>query len=406
MDSKIILFKNKKDCCGCGSCMNICPRQAIAMKKDLTGFVFPVIDEEKCIKCGLCKKACAFRKENNMSMKKPLEVYAAASKEDVVLEATASGGIFTVLAKKVLFHNGVVFGAALLHENEQFIVKHIGIDNAADLWMLQGSKYVQSDLGHTYQEVKEYLVNDKIVLFSGTPCQIAGLNSYLGKEYEKLITVDVICHGVPNQFFFNSYIKTLEKKLEGSIRAYKFRDKSLGQGMHTKIEYDDKKGNEKVYITDGYLTSYFFLFLKSYIYRENCYTCPYAQEKRPSDITIGDFWGVYNVHSSEMEKSSMSDDKGISCILVNTKKGKRVIKGVSNDLNMFESTFDKAAAYNGQLKNPSTRSGEREKILGIFEKDGYDAVDKYYRNNFRKERAYYKIKSMIPRSIKQKLKGR
>lgn len=402
----MVLFEENKDCCACGACMNICPRQAISMKEDAAGFIYPVIEEEKCIKCGLCKKACSFRKENNVSMKESIKVYAAAATEDEVLKAAASGGIFSVLAKNVLLNNGIVYGAVLIRENEQFVVKHIGIDDIADLWMLQGSKYVHSELGFTYQEVKEKLLNDKIVLFSGTPCQIAGLRSFLGKEYEKLVTVDVICHGVPNKRFFNSYINVLERKLKGNIYTYIFRDKTLGQGMHTKVEYCDKKGNGKVFITDGYLTSYFFLFLKSYIYRENCYTCPYAQEKRLSDITIGDFWGIYNVHSTEVEKSKMSDDKGISCVLVNTDKGKKVIEAVSKDLYMFESTFDKASAYNGQLKCPSPRSQERDKVIEIFEKDGFEAVDKYYKNKFRKERMYYKIKSMIPRNIKKKLKGR
>lgn len=403
-EKNIVLFGKKEDCCGCGACMNVCPRKAISMKEDTAGFVFPEIDEEKCVKCGLCRKVCTFREEAEY-MNEPLAVYAAAAKEDNVLKGAASGGIFSVLAKKILLSNGIVYGAALTHDEDLFTPKHIGISDMVDLWKLQGSKYVQSEIGNTYKEVKENLINDKSVLFSGTPCQVAGLKSYLGKEYEKLITVDVICHGVPNKRFFNDYIKVLEKKLGGRIDSYKFRDKSMGQGMRTRVNYCDRKGNSRVYTTDGYLTSYFYLFLKSYTYRENCYSCSYAQKKRPSDITIGDFWGIYKVHSSEIEKSQMSDDKGVSCILINTDKGKKVIETVKDELHMFDSTFEKAAAYNGQLNSPSPTSEERDKIIKIYEKDGFVAVDKYYKNKYRKARLYYKVKSMIPRRIKKKLKG-
>ena len=197
----------------------------------------------------------------------------------------------------------------------------------------------------------------------------------------------------------------MEKKLDGRIDSYKFRDKSMGQGMHTRVDYYDKNGNQRIYTTDGYLTSYFYLFLKSYTYRENCYSCPYAQKKRPSDITIGDFWGVYKVHESEMQKSEMSDDKGISCVLVNSDKGKKVIDAVSDELYMFSSTFERAAAYNGQLKSPSPRNAERDRVMEIYKRDGFEAVDTYYIKKYRKERLFYKVKSMIPRSIKKKLKG-
>ena len=211
---EIKLFKEKNDCCACGACLNICPKQAISMQKDEYGFLYPQIDKGKCIKCGLCLKTCAF--QNSELKNIPIKTYAAQS-DNTDLKESASGGIFASIATNVLREGGVVYGAAMEMENDKLIVRHIAVENDADLIKLQGSKYVQSSTEKIYQDVKKKLNDNRLVLFSGTPCQVDGLNSYLGKTYDNLITIDIICHGVPNNQMFQDYIALLEEKYKDKI---------------------------------------------------------------------------------------------------------------------------------------------------------------------------------------------
>lgn len=399
---RIILFENKKDCCGCGACYNICPKNAISMEADEHGYVYPVIDETKCVKCGLCKKVCHF--QNNDNMQKPIKAYAAAIKNDEEIMVAASGGIFTVLAKQILSESGVVFGVSMENVSGKLTPMHIDIQNEKELYKLQGSKYVQSDIGMTYKKVKEYLMEGRNVLFSGTPCQISGLNSYLGKDYPNLLTVDVICHGVPSARLFQDYIKNQEKKLGGRIYSYKFRDKSKGQGMNAQILYKTQDNKEKVKYVDGYLTSYFYMFLKSIIYRENCYSCPYAKAERVSDITAGDYWGVYQVHEEEMKKSSMSNLKGVSCMIINTEKGEKYFGKVQDKLDFFETTVKKIAKNNKQLREPSKCTDEREKVLNIYQEKGYEGVEEYFPKIIGYKRYFYILKNLAPKGLKRRIK--
>ncbi len=399
---KIELFQNKSDCCGCGACMNICPKGAITMQEDEFGYVYPVIDDEKCVKCGLCKKACQYK--GGAEYYKVRKAYAAAIKNDREIMVVASGGIFTTLAKQILSENGVVFGVSMENIEGQLTPRHIDIQDEKDLYKLQGSKYVQSDTGISYKKVKEYLMEERKVLFSGTPCQITGLKAYLGKEYANLLTVDVICHGVPSARMFQDYIKNLEKKLGGKIYSYKFRDKSKGQGMNAQILYKKENDKKKVKYIDGYLTSYFYMFLKSIIYRENCYTCPYARAERVSDITAGDFWGVYQVHADEMNKSDMSNLKGVSCMLLNTEKGLRYFEKIQNKLDYFESSVEKVAKNNKQLREPSKYVPERENILRIYQEQGYYGVEQYFPKVIGNKKYFYILKNLAPKGLKRRIK--
>lgn len=260
--SSIVLFDDKKDCCGCGACMNVCPKNAIRMAEDEVGFVYPEIDQNLCIGCGACKKACGYQMQP--MMQKSEAVYAAASNDDNLLRKSASGGAFAVLAENVLKKGGVVYGAALPLENGKLEPKHLRIDTVERLTELQGSKYVQSAIGDTYAQAKKDLLDGKSVLFSGTPCQIAGLKQYLKKDYENLLTVDIICHGVPSKRFFQSFMEDYGKKLGGTITEFYFRDKSKGQGMITRSVYKNKNGEQQEKIIVGNLLSYFNFFLRSY----------------------------------------------------------------------------------------------------------------------------------------------
>lgn len=222
---EIVLYENKKDCCACGACLNVCPKGAISMKPDDQGFVYPEIDRDKCIECGGCKQVCKFRSSELRTVK---TVYASTIADDQQIMGAASGGMFTAAALSILKTGGVVFGAALTFDEGRANPHHIVIEDKIELWKLQGSKYVHSAVGDTYHQAKMYLAQGRNVLYSGTPCQIAGLKSYLGKEYDNLYTMDLICHGVPSADFFDGYIQQLNKKYHGKITHYCFRDKAKG----------------------------------------------------------------------------------------------------------------------------------------------------------------------------------
>ncbi len=400
--SSIELFQSKTDCCGCSACYNVCPRKAISMQKDEYGYVYPVIDQDKCVGCGLCRKVCHYQADKEL--RTPIKAYAAAGKKEEFLKKAASGGMFSLVADKILEEGGVVFGASMEYHNNTLIPKHIAVESKEELFKLQGSKYVQSFIGNTYAETKKYLADGRKVLFSGTPCQIEGLKGYLGREYENLYTIDIICHGVPNAKWFQDYIKVFETKLQGSIYSYNFRDKSRGQGMNARIEYYDKNGKAKVIYRDGHLTSFFHLFLKMNIYRDNCYHCPYARKERAADITIGDYWGIYEEHADEMKNSTMSNSKGISCVLLNSDKGLKIFEQLMPQMDYFESTVDKIAKHNMQLREPTQYTDERFKLFDLYKNAGYEGIEKYFRKSIRFKKYFYQLRSMAPKGLKRKLK--
>ena len=310
----IELFENKKLCCGCGACENICPKGAITMKPDEWGYSYPVVDLSRCVSCSACKKVCSY--QNGISLCEPIRAYAAVNKTQNQIEKSASGGVFSAVATYFLKSGGVVFGAALDFEGGHPKAHLVGIDDVNQLWQLQGSKYVQSAVEQTYKQAKQNLDAGKDVLFSGTPCQIAGLYGYLKKEYANLWTIDVICHGVPNLKFFDDYLSIEGKKRGGVPIGYSFRDKKRGWGMNARLDLRCLSGKEKSTYIPARLTSYNTLFLDGDVYRENCYECPYARKERVSDMTIGDFWGIEREHPELLKQSEFDEKKGISCILV------------------------------------------------------------------------------------------
>ncbi|MEA5092061.1 MAG: Coenzyme F420 hydrogenase/dehydrogenase, beta subunit C-terminal domain [Acidaminococcaceae bacterium] len=363
------------------------------MKPDEDGFVFPKINNDVCIECNLCKKVCAF-KNAPVSANGPIATFAAINNDKNILSTSASGGIFGALASIVFGKNGVVFGCAY---NEDMEPAHICVDNILDMGKIQGSKYVHSNIKTTYSLAKEYLKNGRYVLFTGTPCQIAGLKAYLCEDYDTLITADIICHGVPSADFFKGYIKYLEEKFKGKVIDFKFRDKAKGWGLMGKVIYE--KGGEvhEKFITP--INSYYYsYFLKGDVYRENCYECKYACVNREGDFTMGDYWGVEKVHTEIDTKN------GVSVLLVNSEKGMKLINELTKYLDLTVSTLIQAQVQNGQLKNPTVKSCKREAILKTWREGGYQAVaDDYYRLNKNKI-MLFKIKMLIPTSIKKIIK--
>lgn len=393
---EIKLFKDKNDCCACGACLNICPKQAISMQKDEYGFLYPQIDKGKCIKCGLCLKTCAF--QNSELKNIPIKTYAAQS-DNTNLKESASGGIFASIATNVLREGGVIYGAAMEMENDKLTVRHIAVENDADLIKLQGSKYVQSSTEKIYQDVKKKLNDNRLVLFSGTPCQVDGLNSYLGKTYDNLITIDIICHGVPNNQMFQDYIALLEEKYKDKIIDFKFRDKTKGWGLTAK-GYTAKGYTAKI---PANVSSYYYMFLKSYIYRDSCYSCKYACKNRCGDITIGDYWGIEKAHPEVLKENDYRLDykNGISCLIVNTERGTRILEKYKSSLRLLDSAFEKVANENGQLNHPSlVESNKRARILDVYKFKGYVAVGKL----FKWIKCINMLKVLVPSGLKKVLK--
>ena len=308
----MIVITDKSRCCGCTACVTSCPVQCIVMRRDKEGFDYPVANPDMCIGCGKCDSVCPVL--NKVEKKAPLEVYAAIAEE--YRDGSSSGGVFPLLAAEVITSGGIVFGASLCPD---MCVGHLGVESLAELESLRGSKYVQSDLYSVFEEVKEALAEGRKVLFSGTPCQISGLNRYLGKRYENLLTVDVACHGVPSPGLWGRYVKALESRYSAEVTDVKFKDKSKSwKNYQFGIESGDR------YISVPYMKDpYMALYLQDLTLRPSCYNCPSKGGKSGSDITLADFWGV-----SAMAPE-MNDDKGVSLVIVNTDKGKEVFDNVS-----------------------------------------------------------------------------
>lgn len=379
MGNNIVLFENPADCCGCGACVNACPKQAIELQKDASGFLYPAIRGDRCVSCGLCREVCGFQKQEDLPL--PRLAYAVQSKGEGILKTSASGGVFAMIALQILKQGGVVAGCALEWTERGAAPRHILIDSPEDLEALQGSKYAQSTTGDVYQRVKTALDSGKQVLFSGTPCQVDGLNGFLqGKAYTNLLTVDLICHGTPNADLFAAYIKTLEKKVSGTIIAFKFRDKSVGWGLNGSYTYKDRNGNVKTEAFPAYRSSYYRLFLDAEIYRDSCYRCKYACMHRCSDLTIGDYWGIEKQHPSYLQENGgeLRPEAGISCVLVNTEKGKAALDSIADGAAVCLSQCAAIAQENRQVNHPSVPGKHRGKVLKLYRKAGYGGVEKWF----------------------------
>lgn len=393
MEAIPVLFDRKEACCGCGACLNICPKEAILMKEDEYGFFYPVIDEERCIRCGQCRKVCAF--QNREETNEPIECYAAISRNTEQASKSASGGVFAAIAEKVIDDSGVVYGAAF---SEKWGVHHVKVTTLKELVTIQGSKYAHSNIERNFFEAKKDLLTGRKVLFSGTPCQIAGLYGYLGRDYDNLITIDIVCHGVPSTKMLQDYLKTIEDKQGGKIINYTFRDKSLGWGINSSAVINGKKIN--IWQSSS---SYLYFFTRGWIYRENCYKCKYTCEHRPADITLGDYWGIEKQHPNYIGKGKWDEGKGISCLIANTDKGVHIIKSVTDRIAIKPSTFEKISKGNSQLRAPCS-PGNREKVLNVYAKNGWGCLEEQFQISQGLHIYLGFLKSLIPTPIKRVLK--
>lgn len=398
---KIQLIDNQEDCCGCGACYNICPNNSIIMKEDELGFIYPHIDKESCIKCGACKHLCdnIRNQKNNI----PIDTYVAIT-QNTDIKQSSSGGVFASLAKSTIEVGGAVYGASIEIISGKLFPMHIRVDDINDLIKLQGSKYVQSFIGSTFEQVKHDLNNNKRVLFSGTPCQIAGLKSFLKADDDNLLCVDLICHGVPSAKFFQDYISFLENKFKAKVLNFKFRDKSAGWGLTGKVilKLNGGKIIEKQILVSE--SSYYQLFLDSASYRDSCYKCKYANSNRSGDITIGDYWGIDIEHPELIKAGRINKADGVSCLLVNTDRGVRYLNEYHKGLLLYDSTFSKVQKHNRQLYEPSKMNNSRDIVFSIYKKEGYSGVERWFRRDQGVRYYVGKVKKIIPKKIKKYIK--
>lgn len=369
---------SEQTCTGCSACYNVCPKNAISMNPDYEGFFRPTINLEICVDCGLCAKVCP---QINIINKHPRaeKPFAAINKNSGILKKSSSGGVFSLLAEYILKKNGVVFGAVMKENN---IVYHSIAHNSDELNPMRGSKYVQSVIGNTYSEVKKMLNSGKAVLFTGTPCQVAGLYTFLGNtNIAKLLTVDLVCHGTPSSKMFLSYLEKLAsyKKIKyGEIKNFKFRQLHAW-GITPSFQY---RGDN--ILLEGEDNVYMQLFLSGRLFRPSCYKCLYTTPERVSDITIADFWGIGAEKKFQFDSSS-----GVSLLLLNSEKGKSVFNEIKDEMNFDSRDWSEALKRNHQLYRQSSRPHDRHKaIRSLFDQSIELTYKKFINTPCRRFRHY------------------
>ena len=365
----MIEIKDKKDCCGCSACVQKCPKQCISLKEDDEGFLYPVVDKEACIDCGLCEKVCPVLHQGEPH--KPLKVYAAKNQDEEIRRQSSSGGIFTLLAEKTIQDGGVVFGARF---DEHWEVKHDYTETIEGLAAFRGSKYVQSRMEDNYRKAEMFLKQGRKVLFSGTPCQVAGLKRFLRKEYEHLLTVDFICHGVPSPGVWRKYLKETVARMcdknsvstdpismeDAHVESISFRDKSSGWKKYSfalTLSATSRSGvKNTVSLCEVFPQNTFMKgFLSDLYLRPSCYACAAKSEMSGSNITIGDLWGAPSIIGNE------DDDKGTSLVLINKDRCK-----VDAFLWMKEIDYQAAFVYNPAVERSARMPDKRSSFYDSY----------------------------------------
>lgn len=359
----------KQDCCGCTACLHSCPVHCMTMREDEEGFLYPVIDEDHCIHCHKCETVCPMQKQEKRDT--GTAAFVGYCRNEVIRKQSSSGGIFSVLAERVLQQNGVVFGAAF---DENFEVYHIVIETEADLHELRGSKYAQSRLGNVYPKIKRYLEMGRKVLFTGTACQIAGLKNYLNKPHENLYTVDVLCHGVPSPKIWRMYLAAQKERYGTPVEKIELRNKKYGWNNYSvTIDFADKQQYCVRFFEDQFMK----MFLGNLDLRPSCYACPFKEFPRISDMTIGDSWGIEKV------MPDLGDDKGVSVILVHSQKGGRMLQEVQEKLITWEAKLDEVLPPTADSRKSVAMHPNRKKYLkGLKNGESFEVLYGYVRKSF------------------------
>lgn len=352
------------ECVLCGGCIDVCPTGAISFQKAYLDFCYPAVDLEKCVSCGLCEKTCpVLAADAAQGEKKPQpQVYAAKNPDADIRRNSSSGGVFRALAEQMLERGGYVCGAVF---NEDFRVHHIVSNQEMDIRRMMGSKYAQSDLRGVYKKIKALLRSGEMVLFTGCPCQVAALRSFLGKHYENLITADFICHGVPSNTILRTYLDDQEKKYKSKIKTLCFRDKKYGWHLSSiKITFENKKEYRSPITIDPLMRGYF----GATVLKDSCYSCKFKNYRSGSDLTIGDFWGA------EIALKEIDDNIGLSAVLVNTPKGDQLLRQCN--LTLWEQELNTIIQYNKNLIAPTRKNPARDDFYAYAQAHGLSCAIK------------------------------
>lgn len=387
----MINLDKKATCSGCHACFSACPQKCIEMHSDEEGFLYPHVETNNCISCGLCEKVCPFMKDKVRDSLKGC--WAVICKDSEIRENSSSGGVFSLLSNRIIDQEGVVFGAMFSDDWESVIHK-----GNTDISVFRSSKYVQSIIGESFKEVKELLQLNKQVLFSGTPCQVAGLRDYLGCDYPNLFCVDVICHGVPSPLLWKKYVQSIREKRKKSIKSINFRDKRKGwEDYGLYIEYEGKD-----YYSRHYRDPYMQMFLNNSSLRPSCYECKIKETGSGADITLGDFWGIDNVIKG------MNDKKGTSVAIVHTKKGERLFERIQEQVVRkkveFQSVLENNSAVYKSVAKPIKRDlfylhlnqMDFSKFLKVYGKNSYTLKQKIARSSL-----YKKVRPLVHKLLKK-----
>ncbi len=347
------ILDEKDSCCGCQACFNVCPVHAIGMRIDEEGFFYPEIDDNKCINCDSCREACPILvppPKNSLT-----GVFAGYAKDRQERMSSSSGGVFSVFARSVLREGGAVCGAVY---SEDLSARHILTENTSDLFRIKGTKYVQSEINWSFRDIRERLEHGQTVLFSGTPCQVAGLKSFLGREYDSLLCIDLICHGVPAPVVWRRYLDEIANGKAISGAAFRVK-KTASKESYVRFEFNDGSTVEEKQSDNLYMKG----FLHNYYVRRSCFSCHFKGKDRCSDITIGDFWSIKESHPG------FADENGNSAILVHTSKGQQLLNAAKESLKLEKAASTEVMLWNECLTESVARTMKRDLFYQRWNKD-------------------------------------
>lgn len=375
-----------ESCSACMACVNVCPKDAIAVSQSSEGFLLPQINEEKCVHCGLCEAVCDFRKEGHIG-NDMRRAFSFVHSDKRVVEKSSSGGAFTALSDAILEKQGAVVGAVYDHD---FNVIHSIAVTREERDRMRGSKYVQSNPGLIYRDIKRRLSNQPVI-FVGTPCQCAGLKSYLKTNYDNLIVVDFLCHGVPSNKMFKEHIAYIGKKYKGQPVNYNFRSKKYGWNSYTNVIsfMNFEKGHNAVKKDSSWIIQAFLTFFaNSLSLRPSCFNCPYRNNHRPSDITIGDFWQIEYL-------TGKKDKNGVSFVTVNSSNGESIIRDIEKNAKLKEYTIEEVKF---RLPSNATKKPKRyDAFWNDYQTGGYEKVMQKYFDNSIKANVRWGVKKLAKR---------
>ena len=396
------VLNNRDHCMGCSSCSQRCPTQCISMLPDSEGFLVPVIDQSRCTDCGQCRKACPVYQsmENNeisITSTNPLiepKVYAAWSLDEAIRLKSSSGGLFSVLAEDCIKKGGTVFGAAF---DDDFTVHHVGITEITELDSLRRSKYVQSAIDGSYRQAETLLKKGTPVLFAGTFCQIAGLMTFLGRDYPSLLTLDMACHGAPSPKVWSLYLDQLKAQFSSDIKAISFRDKRDGWLKYCmKIDFM----NGQTYSDSAFKETFFLGYGKNLFSRKSCSDCHFRYPHAKADITLADFWGI-----DKLSGIDVSENKGVSLLLIHTPKGEAALKKIEEDIFLQERSFKEAVTGNPRITTSCRMPKARAKFFKEinYGKSFYKIQQKYMSQSGLRQRLKRVLKSVLSPKLIDKL---